>query len=63
MSQLPVPSEELHKLNKHIRSSFIGLEDELINLRLVSLGPTLQRAARAGRAAARLEAKGNQFRD
>jgi len=61
MSQLPVPSEELHKLNKHIRSSFIGLEDELINLRLVSLGPTLQRAARAGRAAARLEAKEINF--
>ena len=61
MSQLPVPSEELHKLNKHIRSSFIGLEDELISLRLVSLGPTLQRAARAGRAAARLEAKEINF--
>ncbi|HYU99284.1 MAG TPA: ATP-binding protein [Pyrinomonadaceae bacterium] len=61
MAQLPVPSEELHKLNKHIRSSFIGLEDELINLRLVSLGPTLQRAARAGRAAARLEAKQINF--
>ena len=61
MSQLPVPSEELHKLNKHIRSSFIGLEDELINLRLVSLGPTIQRAARAGRAAARLEAKEINF--
>jgi len=61
MSQLPVPSEELHKLNKHIRSSFIGLEDELINLRLVSLGPTLQRAVRAGRAAARLETKEVDF--
>ena len=61
MSQLPVPSEELHKLNKHIRSSFIGLEDELINLRLVSLGQTLQRAVRAGRAAARLEAKEVDF--
>jgi two-component system chemotaxis sensor kinase CheA len=61
MSQLPVPSEELHKLNKHIRNSFIGLEDELINLRLVALGPTLQRAARAGRAAARLEAKEINF--
>jgi two-component system chemotaxis sensor kinase CheA len=61
MSQLPVPSEELHKMNRHIRSSFIGLEDELINLRLVSLGPTLQRGARAGRAAARLEAKEINF--
>ena len=61
MSQLPVPSEELHKLNRHIRTSFIGLEDELINLRLVSFGPTLQRAARAGRAAARLDAKEINF--
>lgn len=61
MSQLPVPSEELHKMNRHIRSSFIGLEDELINLRLASLGPTLQRAARAGRAAARLDAKEINF--
>jgi two-component system chemotaxis sensor kinase CheA len=61
MSQLPVPSEELHKMNRHIRSSFIGLEDELINLRLASLGPTLQRAARAGRAAARLDAKEIDF--
>jgi two-component system chemotaxis sensor kinase CheA len=61
MSQLPVPSEELHKMNRHIRSSFIGLEDELINLRLASLGPTLQRVARAGRAAARLDAKEINF--
>ena len=61
MSQLPVPSEELHKLNRDIRTSFIGLEDELINLRLVSFGPTLQRAARAGRAAARLDAKEINF--
>jgi two-component system chemotaxis sensor kinase CheA len=61
MSQLPIPNEELHKMNKHIRSSFIGLEDELINLRLVSLGPTLQRAARAGRAAARSDAKEINF--
>ncbi len=61
MSQLPVPSEELHKLNKQISSSFIGLEDELINLRLVTLGPTLNRAVRAGRAAARLDAREIDF--
>jgi len=61
MSQLPVQNEELHKMNKHIRSSFIGLEDELINLRLVSLGPTLQRAARAGRTAARSDPKEINF--
>jgi two-component system, chemotaxis family, sensor kinase CheA len=61
MSQLPAPSEELHKLKQQIEGSFISLEDELINLRLVSLGPTLQRAARAGRAAARLEQKEINF--
>ena len=61
MSQLPVPSEELHKMNRHIRSSFIGLEDELINLRLASLGPTLQRVVRAGRAAARSDAREINF--
>ena len=62
MSQLTAPvSEELHKLNKEIRSSFIGLEDQLINLRLVTLEPTLQRAVRAGRAAARLNGKEINF--
>lgn len=61
MSQLPVPSEELHNMNRQIRSSFIGLEEELINLRLASLGPTLQRAARAGRGAARLDGKQINF--
>ncbi len=62
MSQLTVPvSEELHKLNKQIRISFTGLEDELINLRLVHLGPTLQRVTRGGRAAARLATKEINF--
>lgn len=62
MSQMAMPvSEELHKLNKQIRNSFISLEDELINLRLVTLGPTLQRTVRAGRAAARLGAKEIDF--
>ena len=37
------------------------MEDELINLRMVSLGPTLQRAVRAGRTAARLAAKEIDF--
>jgi two-component system chemotaxis sensor kinase CheA len=58
ISQITVPAnEELHKLNAQIRSSFMSLEDELINLRMFSLGPTLQRAMRAGRAAARLSGK------
>ena len=52
---------ELEKLNEQIRSSFMGVEDELINLRMVSVGPTLQRAMRAGRAAARLAAKEVDF--
>jgi two-component system chemotaxis sensor kinase CheA len=63
MSQ-PVPhpvKEQLHKLNEQIRSSFMSVAEDLINLRLVSLGPTLQRAARAGRAAARLAGKEIDF--
>jgi len=61
-SQATVPvSDELHKLNKQIRNSLISLEEQLINLRLVMLGPTLQRAARAGRAAARSDGKQINF--
>ena len=60
--QLTAPArQELEKVNGQIRTSFIRVEDELINLRLVSLGPTLQRALRAGRAAARLAAKDVDF--
>jgi len=60
--QLPVSArQELTKLSDEVRRSFLGVEDELINLRMVSLGPTLQRAARAGRAAARAAAKDIQF--
>jgi len=60
--QLASPArQELEKLNERIRSSFMGVEDELINLRMVSLGPTLQRAMRAGRAAARQAAKEVDF--
>ncbi|HKP47929.1 MAG TPA: ATP-binding protein [Pyrinomonadaceae bacterium] len=44
-----------------IRSSFLGLQDELINLRLVSLRPVLQRALRMGRSAARTAAKEIDF--
>jgi two-component system chemotaxis sensor kinase CheA len=54
-------SEELRKLNDQIRSSFMSVADDLINLRMVSLGPVLQRAARAGRAAARLKEKEVDF--
>lgn len=62
MSQLTIPAgDQLHKLDKQIRSSFIKLEDELIKLRLVPLSATLERVARAGRAAARVAAKEIEF--
>jgi len=53
--------EALPELCKEIRGRFLAVEHELINLRMVSLGPTLQRAARAGRAAARLVGKEVEF--
>jgi two-component system chemotaxis sensor kinase CheA len=60
--QLPASARaELMKLSDEVRRSFLGVEDELINLRMVELGPTLQRAARAGRAAARAASKNIQF--
>ncbi len=49
--------EELKQLEEQIRGSFLSVEKELIGLRMVSVGPILQRAARAGRAAARLSNK------
>lgn len=53
--------QELTTQSEQARRSFLGVEEELINLRMVSLGPTLQRAARAGRAAARIADKKIQF--
>jgi two-component system chemotaxis sensor kinase CheA len=53
--------QKLRGLQDEIRTSFMSIQDELINLRMVSLGPTLQRAARAGRAAARLAQKDINF--
>ena len=52
---------ELHELDQQIKQSFMSLEDGLIKLRMVSLGPTLQRVVRAGRAAARLAGKEIDF--
>ncbi|MDQ3472915.1 MAG: ATP-binding protein [Acidobacteriota bacterium] len=49
-------AEELSQFRsqaQEIRRSFLQLQNEMIRLRMVSLGPILQRAARAGRAAAR----------
>jgi len=57
----PEKLQELRQLNEQVRKGFLGVEDDLINLRLVSLGATLQRAARAGRAAARLAGKEIDF--
>lgn len=53
--------QALERLSGQIRSSFMLVEDQLINLRMVSLGPTLQRAVRAGRAAARVATKEIDF--
>ncbi|HVQ37425.1 MAG TPA: ATP-binding protein [Pyrinomonadaceae bacterium] len=48
-------------LDRQIKKSFMGVEDGLIKLRTVSLSPTLQRAIRAGRAAARAAGKEVNF--
>ena len=63
LNQPPAPTanEELQKLSEQIRSSFMSVEHELINLRLVPISPVLQRAVRAGRSAARLAGKEIDF--
>jgi two-component system chemotaxis sensor kinase CheA len=53
--------EKLHSLDETIRTSFMGLENELINLRMVSLASTLQRAMRTGRTVARSAGKDIEF--
>lgn len=51
---LPQKHESQFRSQAHeIRGSFLQLQNEMINLRMVSLGPILQRAVRAGRATAR----------
>lgn len=55
-AQLAIPQENDSQFKlqaDEIRRCFLQLQNEMINLRMVSLGPILQRAARAGRAAAR----------
>jgi two-component system chemotaxis sensor kinase CheA len=56
-----VPSSEVlterEESFSSIRAKFMALEAELIGLRMISVGRTLQRAARAGRAAARASGK------
>jgi two-component system, chemotaxis family, sensor kinase CheA len=61
LTQQSPGNDQLTQLKEQIRSAFVSLEDELINLRMMSLGPTLQRAVRAGRAAARLAGKEVDF--
>jgi two-component system, chemotaxis family, sensor kinase CheA len=52
---------ELEQFDREIKRSFMGVEDELIKLRMISLNSMLQRAVRAGRAAARLAGKEVDF--
>jgi two-component system chemotaxis sensor kinase CheA len=62
LKQAPASAQkELRRLDEQIRGGFLVVQDELINLRMVALGPTLQRAARAGRAAARASSKDIDF--
>ncbi|HKY30543.1 MAG TPA: ATP-binding protein, partial [Pyrinomonadaceae bacterium] len=60
--QAPGDQRELKDLDAQIRRSFLSVEKELLDLRMVSAGPVLKRAARAGRAAARLSNKKVDFR-
>jgi two-component system chemotaxis sensor kinase CheA len=52
---------QLKALDETIRASFMELENELINLRMVSLATTLQRAMRMGRSTARSTGKEIDF--
>jgi two-component system chemotaxis sensor kinase CheA len=52
---------ELDQFDREIKRSFMGVEDELIKLRMIPSNPMLQRAVRGGRAAARLAGKEVDF--
>ncbi len=52
---------QLGAATEEIRNSFLRLQSELINLRMVSLAPILQRASRMGRTAARASQKQIEF--
>jgi two-component system chemotaxis sensor kinase CheA len=52
---------ELENLDAQLRQSLMALEEQIINLRMVSLGRTIQRAIRAGRVAARVSGKEIEF--
>jgi two-component system chemotaxis sensor kinase CheA len=57
----PSARADLQELDRQIKTSFMSVEDGLINLRMVSVGPMLQRVLRAGRAAARQAGKEIDF--
>ena len=63
-AQNRLPTEKQSQFDnqaREIRRSFLQLQNDMIRLRMVSLGPILQRAARAGRAAARAVNKQIEF--
>jgi two-component system chemotaxis sensor kinase CheA len=52
---------ELRNLDAQIRQSLVSLEEQIIQLRMVSLDRVMQRAIRAGRVAARVSGKEVEF--
>ena len=52
---------ELKNLDAQIRQSLVSLEEQIIQLRMVSLDRVMQRAIRAGRVAARVSGKEIEF--
>jgi two-component system chemotaxis sensor kinase CheA len=52
---------ELKNLDAQIRESLVSLEEQIIQLRMVSLDRVIQRAIRAGRVAARVSGKEIEF--
>jgi two-component system, chemotaxis family, sensor kinase CheA len=57
----PDASVELRNLDAQIRQSLTALEEQIIQLRMVSVDRVIQRAIRAGRVAARLAGKEIEF--
>lgn len=53
--------DALDESASRVRRHFTELEERLINLRMVPIGPTLERAARAGRSVARAAGKNVDF--
>jgi two-component system chemotaxis sensor kinase CheA len=55
------PRPELKDLDAQIRQSLVSLEEQIIQLRMISLERVMQRAVRAGRVAARVSGKQIEF--